>query len=121
VQNAGVEPILGLTLTAGASRASVPRIEPGGVARLYLGGRGVHTLRMRFNQKGNALGAYEQPGFDAALLNRDSFKLVLRVRTNEVERYQDDGDPATPAGKLLQAFWKSVEDAVDPESEFSSQ
>jgi hypothetical protein len=115
VHNAGAEPIVGLSLTYGTSRVVVPRVAPGGMARVFLGGRGARTLVMRFNQKGNALGAFEQPGFDPDQLSREGFKQVFRVRPNEVERYQDDSDPSTPLGQLLRAFWKHVSDALDPE------
>jgi hypothetical protein len=110
VQNAGAEPIEGLTLTLGSSQASVARVEPGGTARLYLRGRRAQTLVMKFLQRGNALGAFEQPGFNPSQMSRDGFKQVLRVRINEVERYQDDSDPSTPVGRLIQAFWKAIED-----------
>jgi hypothetical protein len=115
VVNGGAEPIERLTLSCGSSRASIDRIAPEGTARLYLRGRGVHPLVMRFTQKGNALGVFEYPAFNPGQMSAEGFKLVLRVRTNEVERFQDDSDPSTTAGQLLQAFWKNVGDSLDPQ------
>lgn len=116
VWNEGAEPIENLTLTCGGGRVDGPRIAPGDSARLYIGSPEARTLVLRFRQKGNALGTFELPGFSATLLRRDGFKQVLRIRSNEVERYLDDADPATPAGRLLQRFWRYVDDALDPDS-----
>jgi hypothetical protein len=111
VHNEGAEPILGLTLTYGGAQVVVPKVEPKGTARAYFGGRRAGTLSMRFNQKGNGLGAFELPGFNPAQLSHEGFKQMLLVRTNAIEKYQDDAEPESGSGLLLQSFWKYVEDS----------
>jgi hypothetical protein len=49
-------------------------------------------LRLDFRQKGNALSGFEVPDFDPYQNSRDSFKLVLIVKTNEIQRFMDDDD-----------------------------
>jgi hypothetical protein len=106
VENLGEEPMENVVLTCGSSRASVPRIEGGRAAQLYLGGDSTNTLSMSFRQRGNAMTGFQMPGFNPAQLNREDFKLMLRVRTNEVERFQEDGEPSTPLGRMARDVQK---------------
>ena len=94
VGNQGEYPIEGLVVTSGGSRASVARIAPGEVARIWLDGRGKHPLRLTFRQRGNAVTSFEVPEFDPAMLHNDGNRLVLNVRPNELERYQEEDDPS---------------------------
>jgi hypothetical protein len=94
VGNQGDEPIVGLVASCGASRAEVARIAPGETAKLFLVGPPKTPLRLTFRQRGNALTSFEVPEFDTALLRKDGSRLVLNVRTNEVERYQEEDDPS---------------------------
>lgn len=105
VENLGDEPVDGLVVSFGDSRSEVARVRPGGAVTVRLGGRGEHPLRLTFRQRGNPLGSFELPGFDPAQMNRQGFKLVLRLRPNEVERFQDDAEPATPAARLARDAW----------------
>jgi hypothetical protein len=113
VQNAGSTPIEDLVVTYGANRAKVQRIAPGGSEKVYLAGRGVHTLVLRYKQKGNALNTYELPGFDAGMLSREGQRQVLRMQTNAVERYLDDAEPTTPGTTVLQNWWNSLGDSIE--------
>ena len=105
VANQGATPIEDLVLKLGTSRVSAARVEPGSSTRMYLTGRRQGTLLMTFRQQGNPLGTYQIPSFDPAAVSADGFKLVLNVRPNEIERFQDDADPATPFGRLCKAAW----------------
>lgn len=107
VENVGVDPIEDLVVSAGDSRTVVGRIEPGATAKAYLSGRGEQTLLLTFHQRGNALGSFQHPGFDPDEMMRDGFKLVLRIRPGEVERYQDMAEPTTPLGRLAQNAWQN--------------
>ena len=104
IENLGPEPVGSLVVSLGNTRVPVAAIEPGGTARVPLHGRGPETLRLSFRQAGNAMTGYLHPGFDPVQMRRDGFKLVLGVRPNEVERFLDDAEPATPIGKALQDF-----------------
>jgi hypothetical protein len=112
VENLGTEPIQSLVLTCGSSSASTQILPPGGSVRLFLAGNVRGTLSIAFHQKGNAMTGFQVPGFDAPSMTSDGFKLMLRVRSNEIERYQDDLEPTTPLGALVHDvkawFWESV-------------
>ena len=58
---------------------------------------------------------YELPGFDAGEMYRDGFKLRVRLRSNEVERFQEESEPATPLGRFTQARWKEMTERLDSE------
>lgn len=106
IENAGAEPIEGLVLTFGGRRTAVPQVAPGATARVFINGRGTDTLQLSFRQRGNPLNGYQTQGFDPELLQRGGFKLVLRIRPNEVVRYQDDAGAATPLGRAVQNLWQ---------------
>jgi hypothetical protein len=74
--------------------ATVATIGDGAAAKVYLAGRGKATLTVTFQQKNNPLSTFEIPTFDPAALQREGFTLVLVIRQNEYERYQDDGEPS---------------------------
>ncbi len=113
ITNQGSTPIEDLVITLGSRRVSVPKIAPQASTRVYLTGRTTGTLLMTFHQDGNPLGTYQVPNFDPVSLNSEGFKLILNVRMNEIEKYQDDADPATPLGQLWKAFWDSFTKAVE--------
>jgi hypothetical protein len=108
VENQGIDPIENLVLVCGDSRATAYRVEPGETARLYITGRDAQTLQLTFQQRGNPLTNYQLPGFNANLMNREGFKLRILIRPKEIERFQDDAEPATPLGWLVQKAWNRI-------------
>jgi hypothetical protein len=112
VENLGDQPIENLVLTCGKSRAAVPSVAPGASVNLYLAGNSPSTLLISFRQKGNAMTGFQVQKFNPAELAREEFKLVLRVRTNEIERFQDDFVPVSPLGNLVHNlknwFWDVI-------------
>ena len=115
VENLGVEPVEGLTVINGTERVEFGKISAGGQAKIYLGGTGENTLRFEFRQRGNALTNYQLPGFDASQMYREGYKLRVRLRPNEVERFQEDSEPATPLGRAVHSLWKRFTDYLDSE------
>ena len=113
VVNEGQEPIEDLILTCGAHREGVSKIPAGAAARIYLGSHGSESLVVKFRQRGNVIGTYEVPGFNADDLRRDGFKLVLKVRPGEVERYQDDDEPTSPVALLVNRAWKGISNSLN--------
>src|SRR5438270_9568710 len=57
-------------------------------------------LRIDFRQKGNALTGFQVPDFDPSQNLQDGFKLVLVVKTNEVQRFVEDDDSRNDAEAL---------------------
>jgi hypothetical protein len=108
VENLGAEPIEGLVVTCGPDRAVAPKVAPGDKVRLLVAAKGPHTLQLGFRQRGNALTAYQVPGFDPGQMAADGSKLVLQLRPSEVIRFQDDADPTTPLGRVVRDLWNSI-------------
>jgi hypothetical protein len=108
VVNPGAEPMEGLVLTSGGSRDTVARIAPGESAKLFLNGRGKDQLKLAFRQRGNAITSIHLPEFDPAMLHQDGSRLVLVVRTNEFERYQEEDDPPL-LRRWSQKTWGRIE------------
>jgi hypothetical protein len=94
VVNDGAAPIEGLIVTCGKSETIVARIDSGASADVRVAGRTALPLKLRYHQRGNAMSELELPQFDPPALAREGFVLVLRIRTNEYERYQDDAEPS---------------------------
>jgi hypothetical protein len=90
----------------------VGRIAPGETAKLFLVGLPKTPLKLTFRQRGNALTSFELPEFDSALLRKDRSRLVLNVRTNEVERYQEEDDPS-PLRRGARGAWDWFERWVE--------
>ena len=116
VDNLGAEPIEGLVVSSGSSRAEVPRVAPNGSVRVYLGGTGPRTLSLGFRQRGNSLTNYQLPGFDPALMSQDGTRLILQIQTNAIVRFQDEAEPSTPFGlyarDLWRRFWESLTESA---------
>jgi hypothetical protein len=113
VTNQGAEPIDDLVLTLGSSRVAASRIEAGATVALYISSRESGTLLMTFRQQGNPLGTFQIPEFDPARLKADNFKVMLNVRRNEIERAQEEADPATPLGRLVKALMDRIDRALE--------
>ena len=92
--NEGTEPIEDLRVTMEGEEAVVPRIEAGESAKVSFGGHGPKPLKVKYRQKGSALTGFELPSFDPDSLRKENFRLVIRIRPDEFERYQDDDDPS---------------------------
>jgi hypothetical protein len=113
VVNSGSEPIEDLVITLGSSRAVGGRLEPGQSVSLYLSARKPGTLLMTFHQRGNPLGSFPMHEFDPNRVREENFKVILNVRPNEIERSQDDADPATPLGRLIKALMDRINRALE--------
>lgn len=104
IENLGPEPIEDLAVACGESRVEGVSIAPGATAKVFVSGRGPGLLSLRFRQKGNALSSFDLPGFDPAQMSREGFRLMLRLRPNEVERFQDVAEPNTMLGRWKRDF-----------------
>lgn len=106
IDNLGAEPIEGLVVASGSSRAAAAQVQAGESVRLFLGGKGPQTLRLTFRQRGNGLTGFEMRGFDSALLAGEGSRLVLQIRPNEVVRFQDEAEPTTLARSFARNLWR---------------
>jgi hypothetical protein len=120
VENVGADPIDDLVVTCGDNRVVVGRVSPGESAKVWLRGHGPRMLQLTFSQRGNALGSFQLPGFDPADMNREGFKLVLRIRPNQVEKFQDDAEPATPLGRFVHKVWTDTLESLGIEPDIKT-
>jgi hypothetical protein len=94
VNNQSSEPIEGLTITCDTSSARAPRILAGESVKLYLAGGGNQVLVLKYSHKGSALQGFQVAGFDLAAMSRERSRLVINIRSNEFERYQEEDEPS---------------------------
>jgi hypothetical protein len=83
-------PMEDLIVSYADTRISLGRLGAGEKTSVYLtaGPRG--PLQLDYRQNRNGLGGFQVPDFDPLQNRKDAFKLVVVVRTNEVQRYMDD-------------------------------
>jgi hypothetical protein len=112
VVNQGGEPITNLRLVSGSSQAHVATLPEGETVNVPLEGRGKQSLVVTFQQKNNPLSNFEIPVFDPAGLQSEGFSLVLVIRQNEFERYQDDGEPSK-LSRLGTWLWTWLEKSLE--------
>lgn len=94
IVNQAGEPIEDLQLECDGQVARVPRIAVGESANVYVTGRGMPTLKVTYRLKGSTLPGFQVSGFHPAALRKEGFKLVIIIRQDEWERYQEDADPS---------------------------
>src|SRR5262249_43214744 len=114
--NQGEGAIDDLVVTYADTKVPVGRIALGQAAHVWLTAGPKGLLRLDFRQKGNALGGFQVPEFDPVQNRRDGFKLVLTVKTNEIQRFvEDDGSQSDweSLGDRIKR-WISSETAVSP-------
>lgn len=112
VVNQGGAPITHLRLVSGQSEATLDSLPAGETANLFLDGRGRQTLIVTFQQQGNALSNFKIPIFDPASLQREGSSLVVVIRPNEFERYQDEGEPSR-LSRLGSWLWSWLEKSLE--------
>jgi hypothetical protein len=92
ITNRGDAAMEDLVVSYAGSQVAVGRLPVGQSTHVWLSAGPKGLLRLDFKQKGNALTGFQIPDFDPAQIRRDGFKLVLVVKSNEIERFMDD-DP----------------------------
>jgi hypothetical protein len=100
IVNDGDAVIENLIVSFPGSQVAVGHLGAGDSAQVWLSGNEKGTLALSFNQKGNPMQGFQVQDFDPRELRRDGFRLVLRVRPNEVTKYMDDEVSSTPVGQL---------------------
>jgi len=103
IVNEGGAAIENLQLTTGTARAVLATIPDRSSATLHVASRGKGPLTITFQQKDNPLDTIEIPSFDPAALQREGSILVLTIRPNEYERFQDEDVPSRLSQFALRA------------------
>ena len=97
VVNQAGGPIENIRLECAGNVVTVARLDVGETANVYLPGQGNLNLKVAYKLAGSALSGFVVNGFNPADLRKESFKLVLVIRQDEWERYQDDAEPSLMA------------------------
>jgi hypothetical protein len=72
-------------------------------------------LRLDFRQKGNALRGFQVPEFDPTQNIEDFFKLVLVVKTNEIQRFVEDDEFRKKTESLGERVKNWLSSEIEPE------
>jgi hypothetical protein len=96
------------------TRLALGRLGVGQSINVWLtaGPRG--PLSLEFRQKGNALRGFQIPEFDPLRDRQDAFKLVLVVKTNEVQRFMEDDDSAKDKEELVDRLRRWIGTEIMP-------
>jgi hypothetical protein len=113
ITNQGEGAIEDLIVSYAGSQVAVGRLPTGQSTQVWLSAGPKGPLRLDFKQKGNAIRGFEVPEFDPAQNRRDGFKLVLVVRSNEVERFMDD-DPLADRETLEDRIRRWMRSEMEP-------
>ncbi len=89
-----------LVVSYEGTRLAVGRLAPGKSTTVRFTAGGAGTLGLDYDLKGSPVQGFQISDFDPAQLLHDSFKLVLTVRDNEVERGMED-DEKNPQNQSL--------------------
>jgi hypothetical protein len=101
IVNQGESTMDDVIVTYGSTRVAVGKLAAGQSTNVWLTVAGKGTLSLDFKQKGNPLNGFQVPDFDPTENLANSFKLVLIVKDNRVERFMDDEQPSSSPWKNL--------------------
>jgi hypothetical protein len=104
-----------LVVSYAGSQVRVGRLPMGQSTHVWLSAGPKGLLRLDFKQKGNALAGFQVADFDPTQNRRDGFKLVVLVKSNEIQRFLDD-DPMADRETLEDRIrrWLRAEMAPTP-------
>jgi hypothetical protein len=110
--NKGDSAMEDLVVSLEGSQVALGNVAPGATSRIWLSGRGKGALTLAFRQAGNPMSGFMVDEFDPHLMRRDGLKMVLQVRSNEVQKYMEGDDAATgsvdPRNILLDWIWTEL-------------
>jgi hypothetical protein len=100
VVNKGDTLLENLVVSFAGSQVGVGDLPSGGSSTIWLSGRQKGSLSLSFKQQGNPLQGFQVADFNPGEMRRDGLKMVLQIKSNEVEKYMDDDDTSTVMGRL---------------------
>jgi hypothetical protein len=97
VENDGAQPMEGLIASFAETKVGLGTLAPGEKAKVWFSGGGRGVLAFEFTQQNNPMKGFKIEEFNPMELRRDGSRLVLVVKTNQVERYvEEDASIKTP-------------------------
>jgi hypothetical protein len=114
VTNQGESAIEDLVVVYGSTRMPAGRLTQGKSVQVWLTAGPPGPLSLEYRQKGNAIQGFQIDGYDPAQNIKDSFKTVLEIGTNQVQRYVEDDETRKESeeslGKRLLRWLESDEE-----------
>src|SRR5206468_6321148 len=95
------------------TQVTLGRLGVGQSAHIWLTAGPKGPLRLDFRQEANALSGFQIPDFDPHQNSRDGFKLVLIVKSNEIQRFMDD-DARNDGETLGDRIKRWIHSEIDP-------
>ena len=87
-------------------------IAPGGKSKVWFSGAGEGPLNLEFTQKGNPLKGFNVDDFDPIEHRRDGTRLVLVVKSDQVERYVEEDDSVKSPPRMLDRLMDWINDQL---------
>ena len=81
-----------LVVTYADTRLPAGRLLKGHSVHVWLTAGPMGPLRLEYRQKGNAIQGFQIPDFDPDRLVEDSYKQVLTIGPNQINRYVDEDE-----------------------------
>ena len=103
-----------LVVDYAGSKLMVGRLAEGQSTHVWLTAGPKGPLRLEFRQKRNPMAGFEVADFDPVQCLRDGFKLVLLVKTNEVQRFMDDDEFRKNQESLGDRIQRWIRSEIEP-------
>ena len=112
IVNEGSEPMQGVVASYADTRVSLGNLAPGEKSKVWFSAAGRGALKFEFTQKGNPMTGFKVDEFDPMELRRDASRLVLVVRSNQVERYVEEDESVKSAPRMLDRLLEWIRDEL---------
>jgi hypothetical protein len=97
VENDGAQPMEGLVASFADAKVNLGTLPAGEKAKVWFSGAGRGALSFEFTQQNNPMKGFKIEEFNPTELRRDGSRMVLVVKSNQVERYiEEDASIKTP-------------------------
>ena len=112
VVNEGVEPMEGLVARYAGTSVNLGRLAPGETTKVWFSGAGRGALTLEFTQKGNPMKGFKVDDFDPTEHRRDGSRLVLVVKSSQIDRYVEEDDGIRSAPRMLDRLMDWIRDEL---------
>jgi hypothetical protein len=112
IVNEGDEPIEDLVASYAGTSVTLGRIAPGEKTKVWFSGSKKGLLALMFTQKGNALNGFKVDDFNPTELRRDGSRLVLLVKSNQVQRFVEEDDESRSPPRMLDRLMDWIRDEL---------
>jgi hypothetical protein len=104
IVNQGDAMLENLVVTYAETKIPVGSVAASQSTSVWFTPAGKGTLSLEFQQKGSPLNGFQVADFDPAQHRRDGFKLMLVVKSNQVERFMEEDENGSSEWNLPDRF-----------------